>query len=161
MPGSSRKATMTQIAGDEDHGISHTTYLNRGKQEVGIIFRPKRSVTMIAGVLTVDIYAIPDEPVKVHLICPKCQHTLTIDAHRKAIEWSPTEVSPIQAALREVLPEESRYIAGNLGILSVAEFQCTWELADDKQDKGDANIIARGSLCRFRGVIERNVLREV
>ena len=162
MPGSSKKATMQQIAGDEDHGISNTMYLNRGKHEVGVLFRPKNSVTMIAAVLTVDVYAIPGEPVKLHLVCPKCQHLCTVSADRKAIDWEPVSSSPIASAIREVLPEDSRYVADNLGILSVEEFRCTWELADQAQDTNkDAGVIVQGSLCRFGGVIDRNVLREV
>lgn len=162
MPGSTKKAAMVQIAGDEDHGVSTTTYLDRGKQEVGVLFRPKNSVTMLAGVLTVDVYAIPDEPLKLHLICPRCRRLLTVNGDRKPIDWNPTSPSPHPAALREALPPESKYLSDNLGVVSVGQFQCTWELEDKQQDSGkDDRVIASGSLCRFKGVIERNVLREV
>lgn len=162
MPGSSQRQVMSHVAGDEDHGFASTQYLDRGKQEVGVIVRPRNSITMIAAVATVDVYAIPNEPVKLHLICPKCKHTLTVDGNRKAIDWRPTEPSPHARALREVLPAEARYLADNLGVMSVEEFQCTWELEDQKQDnQKEVGIISGRQLCKFRGVIERNILREI
>jgi hypothetical protein len=162
MPGSTRKAAMTQIAGDEDRGFTSTQYLNRGKQEVACLVRPKNSVTMVAGVSTVDVYAIPGEPVKLHIICPRCLHQLTIDGGKKPIDWRPADTNPHAAEVRAHLPPEDQWVAGNLGIISVGQFQCTWELEDQMQDKGkDVHVIAKGSLCRFTGVIERNVLKEV
>lgn len=162
MPGSSQAKVMTQVAGDEDQGFTSTKYLNRGKQEVGVIVRPRNSITMIAGVATIDVYALPGEPVKLHLICPKCKHTLTVDGNKKAIDWRPTEPGPHARALREVLPAEHRYLADNLGVLSVHQFQCTWETEDDKQDnQKEVGIISGRHLCKFKGVIERNILREI
>lgn len=162
MPGSTRRAAMTQIAGDEDHGFTTTQYLNRGKQEVALLVRPKNSVTMVTGVSTIDVYAIPDEPIKVHMICPRCNKQLQVDQSKKAIDWNPAAANPHAVELKANLPPDDQWIAGNLGLISISEFQCTWELADQMQDAGkDANVIAKGSLCRYRGVVERNVLREV
>lgn len=160
-PGGQHKS-MVRVAGDEDHGMMSTTHLDIGKHEVGVIFRPKGSVTMIAGVLTVDVYAIPGEPVKLHMICPKCHHTLTVNADKKPIDWNPAAPSPFPRTLREVLPPESQYLALHPGVISVEEFQCTWELEDVQQDKGkDVNLMVSGSLCRFRAAIDKNVMREV
>lgn len=162
MPGSQRKMAMTQIAGDEHHGISSTQYLDRGKQEVALIIRPKNSATMVDGIATVDVYAIPGEPLKVHMICPRCKHQLQLDQARKAMEWNPTAPNPHAAEIRGCLEAGERWIAANLGVLSVSEFQCTWELANEMQDGGkDEHVIVGGSLCRYRAVIERNVLKEV
>jgi hypothetical protein len=161
MSGSQTTKVMSQVAGDEEHGFASTQYLDRGKHEVGVLFRPKNSVTMVAAVLTVDVYAIPGEPIKVHLYCPKCRHLLTVNADRKALDWQPRELNPVGAAIRAVLPPESQYLSGNLGILSVSEFRCTWELEDERDTNRDASVITGGSLCRFKGVIERNMLREV
>lgn len=162
LPGSQRKMAMTQIAGDEHHGIESTQYLNRGKQEVALLVRPKNSVTMVSGVSTVDVYAIPGEPLKVHMICPRCNKQLQIDQSKKAIDWDPAASSPVAAEVRASLSPQDNWIADNLGLISISEFKCTWELEDQMQDGGkDANVIAKGSLCRYRGVVERNVLREV
>lgn len=163
MPGSQRRAAMTQIAGDEDLGLSSTTYLDRGKQEIALLVRPRNSTTMVDGIATVDIYAIPGEPVKVHMICPRCKHQLQLDQARKQMDWQPAAPNPHAAEIRTCLEAADRWIAGNLGVLTVEEFQCTWELGDDMQDKGkDTRVIAAsGALCRFRGVIDRNVLKEV
>lgn len=162
LPGSDRKMALTQIAGDENHGISSTTYLDRAKHEVALLIRPKNSTTMVEGVLCADVYALPGEPIKVHLICPRCHHTLTIDQGKKAIDWRPADGHPHAAEVRAALEPDAQWIAANLGVISIATFQCTWELADEMQDKGkDDRVIAGGSLCRYRCVIERNVLREV
>lgn len=162
LPGSTRKVALTQVAGDEDHGITSTQYLNRNKQEVAVLIRPKNSITMAAGVSAVDVYAIPGEPVKVHMICPRCRKQLQVDATRKAIDWSPAAPNPNAVELRSILEPDARYVADNLGVLSISEFQCTWELENEMQDKGkDDHIIAKGSLCRFRAAIEKNVLKEV
>lgn len=126
MPGSTRRATMTQVAGDENHGISSTTYMDRGKQEVALLVRPKNSITMVSGIATVDVYAIPDEPLKVHLYCPRCRRQLQIDGAKKAIDWRPTDTHPHAAELRGVLEPDARWLAQNLGVISIAEFQCTW-----------------------------------
>ena len=148
-PGGQAKS-MVHVAGDEDRGLMSTTRLDIGKHEVGVIFRPKGSATMIAGVLTVDVYAIPGEPVKLHLICPKCHHTLTVNANRKPIDWNPAAPCPFPRTLRDVLPPESHYLALHPGVVSVEEFQCTWELEDRQQDSGkDVGVIAGGSLCKF------------
>lgn len=162
LPGSSRRATLSQIKGDENHGIESTQYLNRGKQEVALLVRPKNSVTMVSGVVVADVYAIDGEPLKVHLFCPKCRRQLQIDQAKKAIDWRPTDASPVAGELKTVLDPDAHWLCDNLGILSVNTFLCTWELEDQMQDKGkDANVIVGGSLCKFRGVIDRNVLKEI
>lgn len=143
---------IVQIAGDFDQGITSTTHLDAGKIEV-----------LVAGkehVLTVDVYAIPGEPTKLHLVCPRCHHMISIDETRKAIEWNPRAPSPLPPSYLRNLPREL-VARGAVGILSVETFQCTWELADQMQDKGkDQNLILGGSLCRFRAAIDRNVLKE-
>lgn len=150
----SGKPTMTQIAGDMDHGVSSTTRLDLGKSEVIVVGKEH--------VLTVDVYAIPGEPTKVHLTCPRCHHQLTIDGNRKAIDWNPTAPSPLPiSTLREIPRELLRNAV--YGVISVETFQCTWELEDRMQDAGkqDLGVIANGSLCRYRAVIDRNTIREV
>jgi uncharacterized protein YbaR (Trm112 family) len=152
-PGEVEQPKMVQIAGDMDTGITSTTRLDLGKVEVVVAAKDH--------VLTVDVYAIPGEPLKVHLICPRCKHQLTIDQSKKAIDWDPLKPSPLPRSLVSSLPRELQ-INAVIGILSVATFQCTWELEDEMQDKHkDVHIVAAsGSLCRFRAAIDRNVLKE-
>lgn len=150
----SGKKEMVQIAGDMDHGMMHTTNLDLAKHEVGVMGPGEHCGN-------VDVYAIPGEPVKVHMICPRCHHRLTINGDRQAIDYEAARGNPQRAALIASLPPELAYVADLGGQLSVSTFQCTWELSDQKQDTNqDLNVIARGSLCRWRGVIDRNVVRE-
>lgn len=167
MPGSSRKAAMQHLAGDVpspwgggELGVQNTQYLNRGKQEVGVIFRG-RSDSFNRAILTVDVYAIPGEPLKVHLICPKCSHQLTIDGHKKPIEWAPNSPSPIASELRSDLGPDMQYLAANLGVLTIEPFTCTWELEDKMRGNQDVGVISGMARCNFRGAITKNILREV
>jgi hypothetical protein len=148
----SGKREMVQIAGDMDHGLMSTTRLDLGKHEVIVAEKDH--------LLTVDVYAIVGEPLKIHLICPRCKHQLTISGERKAIEYDPMALSPLWGlSIMNDLPREyARHHAH--GKLSVEMFQCTWELEDEARDKGDVHIIAGGSLCRYRAAIDRNVLKE-
>jgi hypothetical protein len=146
---------LVQIAGDVDTGISSTTRLDLGKQEVIVADKDR------IHILTVDIYAIPGEPLKAHLICPRCKHQLTIDEGKKPIDFRPRAPNPLGASILADLPPEL-HAAGAVGQLSIETFVCTWELEDRQQDAGkqDLGVIARGSLCRYRGSIDRNVLKE-
>lgn len=148
----SGKRELVQIKGDMDHGLTSTTRLDMGKHEV-----------IVAGkdhVLTVDVYAIVGEPLKVHLICPRCKHLLTIDGARKPIEYDALAENPLGRSILNELPRELLAVATH-GKLSIETFQCTWELEDHMQDAGkDDHVIARGSLCRYRAAIDRNVLKE-
>lgn len=83
-------------------------------------------------ILTVDVYALPGQPVKVHLLCPKCRKALNIDQTMKAMEWQPPRA--------EDLPPPGFTQPG--GFLAVEAFQCTWELTDQKEFGGE--------LCRWK-----------
>src|SRR4029078_11074446 len=61
------------------HGHMWTTRLSAGKEEVIVLFGDQ--------VMTVDVYAIPGEPIKVHLYCPRCHKLLTVAQDRKAIDY--------------------------------------------------------------------------
>ena len=160
-PGHVAPRKMTTVAGDMDRGLMSTTRLDLGKHEVAVLVRPRGSETMIESVDVVDVYAIPGEPLKVQIVCPRCHHQLTIDGDKKAIDWNPTAPCPFPQTLRSELEPAHHYLAAMPGVLSVETFQCTWELEDQMQDKGkDIHIIVGDSLCKFRGAIDKNVMRE-
>lgn len=85
--------------------------------------------------MEVDVYALPGEPIRLHLLCPKCQHALTLDQTKKAIDWTPPPPG-----------------GGKHGTISVETFQCTWEMGD-KTELGQP-------LCGWRVAIDRNVARD-
>lgn len=149
------KNELVQIAGDMDHGMMSTTRLDLGKHEIIVAVGPSPS----DGVLTVDVYAIVGEPLKIHIVCPRCKHQLTIDGDKKPIDYDRLAENPLPRSYKNDLPLELARKAV-YGKLSVQTFQCTWELEDQMQDAGkDVHVIAGGSLCRFRGAIDKNVLK--
>ena len=124
---------LVHLAGDPDTGMSVTHRLNHAKREVIVTYKD--------FVLTVDIYQLPDEPLKVHLICPRCHHMLSVSAERKHIEFDPN-----------AHPEQG-------GRLSIEPFECTWEIPE--ADKHTPGILAGGlSLCRWRAAIDKNVAKD-
>lgn len=160
-PGQAARPRMTQVAGDMDRGLMSTTRLDIGKREVAVIVRPKASETMISGVNVVDVYAFAGPEFRIELVCPRCHHQLTVTAERKAIDWNPVAPCPFPQTVRAELEPEHHYLAAMPGVISVEEFGCTWELEDQMQDKNkDVRIISSSSRCRYRGVIDKNVLKE-
>ncbi len=77
----------------------------------------------------------------VHLICPRCKHTLSIRGDRKHIEFA-TSGGP----------------AGK-GELSVEAFQCTWELPG--VGKHIPGVVGGGlSLCKWKVAIDKNIAKD-
>lgn len=144
-PGAKRQ--MVQLAGDPGRGLVSTTRLDTGKHETLVLFRGRSG----DFVLTVDVYAIPGEPLQIHFICPRCHKQGRITEEAKAISWSPTEQRVLE------LPDGQRTRTG--GLLSVEAFECTWELGNEAHTPG---IRAGGlTLCRQRMVIDHNVARDI
>ena len=133
-----KKRELVQLAGDMDHGMTTRTNLDVAKEEVQVTYKgPDREY-----VLTVDVYRLPGEPVKLHLICPKCRHLLQVTTKRKKIEF------------------DTRVNQELGGRLDVERFECTWE----NRDAGVhvPGLLAGGmTLCKWRVVIENNVARDV
>jgi hypothetical protein len=109
-------------------GRTASVTLTGGK--IGVAFIRFRNL-----ILEADVYQVGAEPLQVHLFCPRCQKTLRVQADQKAIDWTP--------------PAPDRVIEG--GVLSIAAFECTWEL-------GDQTTLG-AELCRQRLVVDRNVAR--
>ena len=104
-------------------------------------------------VLEADVYALPEQPLQVHIICPCCRHALIIRQGNKAIYYDPKADVPIPPGWTAA--EVQMAIPGGLGgLLSVDVFACTWEAEGDlKRDFGF-------SRCQWRVVIENNVARD-
>lgn len=147
------KRELVQVAGDMDHGISTTVNLTAGKTEV-LVIMPKGDVPL----LTVDVYAIPGEPLKVHLLCPRCKNHLTIPGEKKAIEWEPRAENPRARAIVALgVPPHIQNMA-KLGKLSIEPFECTWEL--DAKARVGASEFSGGNLCRWRAAIDNNMVKD-
>lgn len=150
-PASGKKA-LVQVAGDMDHGLSSTLNLIAGKTEV-LVIDPKGDVAL----LTVDVYEMPGEPLKVHLLCPRCKNHLTVPGDKKAIEWDPRAGNPRERAIVTLgIPPHMQAMA-KLGRLSIEPFECTWEL--DAHKKVGASEFSGGNLCRWRCAIDNNMVK--
>ena len=181
-PNSTGRREVVQLAGDapdptgvtSDLGLLSTHRLTGGKQEVVVVFGDL--------LLTADVYALPGEPMKIHLICPRCHKMLTIAGDQKRIQYEPGPPNPARQRIAEVAGvaadrvrelhsydhvrvqrghDEAMYLVSraNFGRLSIETFECTWEITDDPHVAGAVHT--GGSLCRLRIVIDDNRAREV
>lgn len=159
---STGKREVVQLAGDAPDptgltshtGLQSTHRLTGGKQEVVVVYGDL--------LMTLDVYALPGEPMRVQIICPRCHKHSTIRGDAKKIEYEPTATNPMERRLLllarwDNLPELMRVAA--FGRLSVEPFECAWEIGDDKHVPGALHTGA--SLCRLKLVIENNRAREV
>lgn len=156
-----KRRELVQLAGDapdptgttNHRGALSTMRLTGGKQEIIVVHKDV--------FLTVDVYALPGEPMKIHLLCPRCHKHLTIPGYRKAILFEPGERNPQRSTIVASGRPELVSMA-DLGRLSVEQFECTWEIGDVKHvSSGIRGVHTGASLCRLRLVIDNNVAREV
>jgi len=156
-PGSAHP--VVQIAGDapdptgmtRNVGMMSTTHLTAGKHEVVVVFGDL--------FMTLDVYALPGEPVRVHLICPRCHKASSISGDRKAIDFEPRAASPI--AKRLVATRAPELAGSTLGKISIEPFECAWEIGADQHASSPARSVHTGaSMCRLRLAIDDNVAKE-
>ncbi len=146
-----------QITGDEPRGMSATQHLDSQKHEVVCVYRGRAGEV----VLTVDVYAIPGEPITLHLFCPQCHKHSRVTGDRKAIDFDARAENPMRGTILEYashrgLPELRD--AADHGRLSVGAFECTWEIGGERHVPGAVHTGA--SLCRMRLVIDDNRVRD-
>lgn len=161
---SPRPREMVQLAGDapdptgqtSHRGLASTTRLDAGKLEVAVVYGDH--------LMTMDVYAIPGEPVQVHYICPRCRKQGRISSERKQIEFDPSSTRPVRLPDGQLVAKDrpARLPDGglltNAGALSIEPFECAWEVGDDPHTPG---IRAGGlTLCRLKLGIDHNVARE-
>lgn len=171
-PLASGKREVVQLAGDpadptNTTGIQSTHRLTGGKQEVVVVYGD--------FLMTLDVYALPGEPMRVQIICPRCQKHSTIRGDQKRIEYDPKAMNPMRtqilgAARSTALnaPEMTRdarmglaelVSIADFGRLSIEPFECAWEIGDAKHVP--CAVHTGSSLCRLRLVIDHNRAREV
>ena len=175
-PLASGKREVVQLAGDAPPpqgltncagGLDSTYQLTAGKQEVVVVFGDL--------LLTLDVYALPGEPMRVQIICPRCHKHSTIRGDQKKIEYEPKSMNPRRdrilwmarstglAPEQDLFSKERRELAevvsiADFGRISIEPFECAWEIGDAKHVPGALHTGA--SLCRLRLVIEDNRARE-
>ncbi len=134
-------------AGSPHRGAQSTTYLTGGKEEAVVVYQ--------GMFLTVDIYRVPGEPLKVHLYCPRCHKHSTVPGDRKAIDWEAGAANPMRTEILAAGRPELVHLADK-GRLSIEAFECPWEIGDDPHVAGALAIQGAGSLCRLRIAIDNN-----
>lgn len=161
-PHSTGKREVVQLAGDAPDptgitsglGLQSTHRLTGGKQEVVVVYGDM--------LLTLDVYALPGEPMRVQVICPRCHKHSTIRGDQKRIKYEPREINPRSALVKAMAgssPEELALVTtAQFGRLSIEPFECAWEMGDDPHVAGAVH--AGGSLCRLKLVIDDNRARE-
>jgi hypothetical protein len=146
---SARRRDLVQLAGDAHHGFVSTSHLTASKQEVVVVYRDL--------FMTVDVYAVPGEPLKVHLYCPRCHKHSTVPGSRKAIDFEPASDNPMRTQILASGRPELVDLASN-GRLSIEAFECPWELGDTKHVPGALHTGV--TLCRMRLVIDDNCAKD-
>lgn len=151
-----KKREVVQLAGDvpdptgfdpNRRGIMSTHHLNTAKVEVLVPYRGRHGEFD----LTVDVYAIPGQPIELHLICPKCRHASRITGERKKIEFDPRDQRPVTLMSGRKLPSGGR--------LDVEPFECSWEMPE--AGAHTPGIRAGGmTLCRMRLAIDGSVAKD-
>ncbi len=119
------------LKGDAHTGYATQLNLDHSKREVLVRYKD--------FLLTVDVYRLPETPMKAILYCPRCRNVLTITADKKQMSYEPTR--NVEAG----------------GELSVEAFQCTWEL--DQREEGRRMEFGL-SLCKLRLAIDKNIAKD-
>ncbi len=150
---SGKSPEVVQLAGDvpdptgvsSHRGSQATRDLSAGKIEVVVVYK--------GLFLTVDVYVVPGEPLRVHLHCPGCRKLLMVSADRKDVDFEAHAPNPVQG---EVLAtgDPDLIATGASGRLSIGPFQCTWERGKDAHVPGEGRVGT--SLCRLRIAIDDN-----
>jgi hypothetical protein len=110
-------------------------------------------------ILEADVYQLPGQPMYIYVICPLCMMTgntrmLRIGAENKDVSYDAKARVPVfpgwkPAQMRSALPQ------GAGGLLSVAEFACTFEVEPDlRRQFGFA-------VCPWKVVVDKNVVIDV
>jgi hypothetical protein len=146
------KRELVQIAGDVPHpdghtawrGAQSTTDLTGAKQEVVVVYR--------GMYLTVDLYVMGGETLA-YLCCPRCHKVLTVRSSHKPIDFEPRADNPLRAEIVSTGDPSLVRLAG-AGRLSIAPFECTWELENARHVPGALH--SGTSLCRMKLAIDNN-----
>jgi hypothetical protein len=116
-----------------------------------ILYRTKEGKEFF---LTADVYAIPGEPMAVHVYCPLCSNHLTIRQDNKAIDYD-------RHATVKIPGYRTEEILAGLGLpdlggrLSVEPFRCSWETVPDLRREFGFGV------CTWSVVIDNNLARNV
>lgn len=112
-------------------------------------------------IVEMDVYAPPDQPMYVHLLCPHClvrskaTHGITVRADQKGMSYDPHGIARTFPGWTDAQMARA-YPRGTGGLISIDRFRCTWEL-------DPALAVAQGHtrnpICDFDVIVADNVIR--
>jgi len=128
-------------------GAAQQFNLDHGKRTTVIRYQDK--------LIEADVYAIEGEPLKVVIICPRCNgagngNATSIDETRKAIDWRPHAPQAVGEFM-------------NCGSISIDAFECPWELPDAgaHNQRATGGIIGLSAkLCRLKIGVLNNIAKD-
>jgi hypothetical protein len=134
--------------------IGRSSGIDLSKSALGhpvILYRAKDGQDVL---LTADVYALPDQPLSVHVYCPLCKNHLTIRQDNKAIDYDRNAPVSIPGYSTAWLLAELN-VADLGGRLSIEPFRCTWEEQPDLRRSYGFGV------CGWSVAIDGNVARHV
>jgi hypothetical protein len=156
------KPTLDELRPDPMRGrASGTDMTNSAFRKPVILWRDR--------LLTMDVYAVPGEPMYINTFCPLCEmrygenlnHSLTIKQERKPFHLEPDAMPHAVAKKTGMSFEEmARYlklptVQHLSGVLTFDEpFNCTWEEEPELRR-------AHFAVCQWRVIVENNIARDV
>lgn len=89
-------------------------------------------------VMEADVYAMPGEPMKVHIVCPKCHTFSWVKQEAKAMSYEPGRGDP-----------------RNGGELNIEKFKCMGDNVEGR--RRDFGL----GMCNWRVAIDKNIARDI
>lgn len=140
--GAVRQGVMADPDGERGRGLASQTNFDHGKTTAVIRYKDK--------LIEADVYAIGDAPIQVVILCPRCGNASTVRGDKKPVEWSPH------------VPEKVGLLV-NAGTISIAPFECAWEMPGKVHEKASGNrsvIMKSDNLCRLKLAVDKNVAKD-
>lgn len=136
-----RQGVMADPAGERGKGLASQHNFDHAKTTTVIRYKDK--------LIEADVYAVPNTPVHVVIMCPRCGNASTIRGERKAIDWRPHAPEPVGKLI-------------NAGSISIEPFECSWELPDAgaHDARNTKQIIGTAPLCRLKIAVTKNVAKD-
>jgi hypothetical protein len=151
-----KKNELFEIRGDAQRGVTSGVNFTGVAAKPVVLYRDK--------LLTLDVYALPGQPMYVILYCPLCEvnrppdapqnQSLRISEDNKKIDFDPMATPKIPGFTSQEL---AQYLGREevRGRISIEPFRCTWE------EKSDLRRGFGLGVCTWNVVIENNIARDV
>jgi hypothetical protein len=141
---------LVTLGGDDAEGFATTYNMSKSAFAHPYVFYKDL-------VLRFDAYRSEGEPLRIHLMCPRCGNYSWLRSDQKQIDHDMSRPPP-ETLMQRLAPAERRqaFIGGEL---SVEKFTCSWELRS--AGKHVPGLVGGGlSLCKLTLAIDHNVAKD-